>query len=48
MLFRSIALDKYVFIRDGYLARRRSLVYDGDPPEIPEPRDEPPTAPGKP
>ena len=31
-----IALDKYVFIRDGYLARRRSLVYDGDPPELPE------------
>jgi phospholipid-binding lipoprotein MlaA len=28
-----IALDKYTFIRDGYLARRRSLVYDGNPPE---------------
>jgi phospholipid-binding lipoprotein MlaA len=34
-----IALDKYVFIRDGYLARRRSLVYDGDPPELPESPD---------
>ena len=34
-----IALDKYVFIRDGYLSRRRSLVYDGDPPEIPDPDD---------
>ena len=25
-------LDRYSFIRDGYLMRRRSLVYDGDPP----------------
>lgn len=31
-----IALDKYSFVRDAYLARRRSLVYDGDPPELPE------------
>jgi len=43
-----IALDKYVFIRDGYLARRRSLVYDGEPPEIAEPKDETPAAPSKP
>lgn len=27
-----IALDKYSFIRDSYLARRRNLVYNGDPP----------------
>jgi phospholipid-binding lipoprotein MlaA len=27
------ALDKYILVRDGYLARRRNLVYDGDPPE---------------
>jgi phospholipid-binding lipoprotein MlaA len=27
------ALDKYSFIRDGYLQRRRNLVYDGNPPE---------------
>lgn len=26
------ALDSYVFIRDAYLQRRRSLVYDGNPP----------------
>jgi phospholipid-binding lipoprotein MlaA len=32
-----LAFDKYVFIRDAYLARRRSQVYDGDPPE--EPRE---------
>jgi hypothetical protein len=26
------ALDKYEFLRDAYLQRRRSLIYDGDPP----------------
>lgn len=26
------ALDKYLFVRDGYLQRRRNLVWDGDPP----------------
>jgi phospholipid-binding lipoprotein MlaA len=26
------ALDRYTFIRDAYLQRRQSLVYDGDPP----------------
>lgn len=35
-LIEDIALDKYVFVRDGYLQRRRSLVYDGDPPPVPE------------
>lgn len=28
-----VALDKYSFIRDAYLARRLNLVYDGDPPD---------------
>ena len=42
-----IALDKYTFIRDAYLQRRRSLVFDGDAPEdpadaaIPAPTDSP-------
>lgn len=27
------ALDKYSFIRDAYLQRRRNQVYDGNPPE---------------
>jgi phospholipid-binding lipoprotein MlaA len=27
------ALDPYAFIRDAYLQRRESLVYDGNPPE---------------
>ena len=26
------AIDPYVFVRDAYLQRRRSLVYDGNPP----------------
>jgi phospholipid-binding lipoprotein MlaA len=32
-VFDEIALDKYVLIRDAYLSRRRSLIYDGEPPE---------------
>lgn len=32
-LLDDIALDKYSFVRDAYLQRRRSLVYDGDPPD---------------
>lgn len=36
-----VALDKYILIRDGFLARRRNLVYDGDPPEEPETEPEP-------
>jgi phospholipid-binding lipoprotein MlaA len=35
-----IALDKYLLIRDGFLVRRRNLVYDGNPPEEPEPSEE--------
>ncbi len=40
-----ISLDKYTFIRDAYLQRRRSLVFDGDVPEAPE--SEEPVAPPK-
>ena len=39
-----IALDKYTFLRDAYLQRRRSLVFDGDAPPEPE-APEPPEAP---
>ena len=35
-LLDEIALDRYSFVRDAYLARRRSLVFDGDPPDLPE------------
>lgn len=31
-----IALDKYTFVRDAYLQRRRSLVFDGDVPDSPD------------
>jgi phospholipid-binding lipoprotein MlaA len=31
-LLDEAALDKYVFLRDAYLQRRRSLIYDGRPP----------------
>jgi phospholipid-binding lipoprotein MlaA len=40
-----IALDKYSFLRDAYLARRRSQVYDGDPPDEPETPDDSPLEP---
>jgi phospholipid-binding lipoprotein MlaA len=29
------ALDKYSYMRDAYLQRRRNLIYDGDPPREP-------------
>jgi phospholipid-binding lipoprotein MlaA len=31
-LLESAAFDKYSFIRDAYLQRRRSKLYDGNPP----------------
>lgn len=34
------ALDRYLFIRNAYLQRRRSLVYDGDPPRMQDPEEE--------
>jgi phospholipid-binding lipoprotein MlaA len=43
-----LAFDKYTFIRDAYVARRRNLVYDGNPPDLPEdkePAEPPPAAP---
>jgi len=39
-LISGAALDKYTFIRDGYLQRRRNLVYDGNPPREKDPYDE--------
>ncbi len=30
-----ISLDKYTFVRDAFLQRRRSLVFDGDVPDAP-------------
>lgn len=34
------ALDKYEFIRDAYLQRRRSLVHDGNPPKSKDDEDD--------
>jgi hypothetical protein len=33
-----IAIDKYALIRDGFLARRRNQIYDGDRPMSRRPR----------
>jgi phospholipid-binding lipoprotein MlaA len=45
-LIDDIALDKYAFVRNAYLQRRRSLVYDGNPPDEAEVEEAPaPTAP---
>jgi phospholipid-binding lipoprotein MlaA len=41
-ILEQAALDKYVFQRDAYLQRRRSLVYDGHPPREKELEDEEP------
>jgi len=38
-ILEEAALDKYVFQRDAYLQRRRSLVHDGNPPRAE--RDQP-------
>lgn len=33
-IVQEAALDRYAYIRDAYLQRRRSRVYDGNPPRI--------------
>ena len=44
-LIDDIAIDKYAFVRNAYLQRRRSLVYDGNPPDEEEVDDMPMTEP---
>ena len=34
-----LALDKYIFVRDVFLQKRLSDVWDGDPPEAPQNQD---------
>lgn len=34
-VLEQVALDKYTFVRDAHLQRRRNAVYDGNPPEEP-------------
>jgi phospholipid-binding lipoprotein MlaA len=38
-LVEGAALDKYQFVRDGYLQRRRNQLYDGNPPREKEPEE---------
>ena len=35
------ALDRYAFVRDAWLQRRRSLIYDGNPPREKDDDDDP-------
>jgi phospholipid-binding lipoprotein MlaA len=35
-LLEDAAFDKYSFLRDGYMQRRRSQIYDGEPPSMKE------------
>ena len=39
-LVEGAALDKYQFIRDAYLQRRRNQVYDGNPPRLKDDDDD--------
>lgn len=45
-VFEGAAIDRYQFLRDGFLQRRRSQVYDGNPPRIKE-EEEDDTSPAK-
>lgn len=40
------ALDEYEFVRDGYLQRRRNLIYDGNPPREKDDAADAPSASG--
>jgi len=44
-MLEQVALDPYTFTRDAFLARRRSSIYDGNPPdevdEVPQITDSP-------
>lgn len=39
-LISEASLDKYRFVRDGFLQRRRNLVYDGNPPRARDPDED--------
>ena len=41
------ALDHYAYVRGAYLQRRRSLVYDGEPPREADPDRDADSGPGK-
>jgi phospholipid-binding lipoprotein MlaA len=35
-VLEAAAIDRYQFVRDAYLQLRRNLVYDGNPPRLPD------------
>jgi phospholipid-binding lipoprotein MlaA len=41
-LLETAAFDRYSFVRDAYIQRRRDRIYDGNPPLIEEEDDIPP------
>lgn len=41
-LLETAAFDRYSFVRDAYIQRRRDRIYDGNPPMIEEEDDIPP------
>jgi len=47
-LLEKVALDRYAYVRDAYLQRRRSQVYDGNPPEDSAPAKTAEVAPAEP
>lgn len=47
-VFDEAAIDRYVFLRDAYLQRRRGLVYDGNPPREKFEDDDEPATPAAP
>jgi len=48
VMLNEVALDKYTFTRQVWLQKRRSDVYDGDPPDEPELPDNRKPAPASP
>ena len=42
-VFEQAAVDKYTFLRDAYLQRRRYLIYDGNLPEDQDSKTSPDT-----
>jgi len=36
-MLKEAALDPYSFVREAYLQRRRSVIFDGNPPDLEEP-----------
>jgi phospholipid-binding lipoprotein MlaA len=47
-MLNEAALDKYSFMRDLYLQRRRNQLYDGNPPDEEETVETPPDSPPTP